>query len=174
MDDSKDLLRRVFDTESARGGPESSCDTHSSTATSSSPSPTTRFTEPKSLSLGRRVHPREQDQLLRLLHPDNPRKQPGSPEVDREPSLHEDRREPRPLGRHDEIAAEREVEARSDRGAVDLGDRRFLEAVQRHRRISDVADAVERMTLGGGGRKIGARAECPPGTGDDDDPVLRG
>ena len=92
--------------------------------------------DPVALGVGGVDHLREEGELLGLVQPDEARQQPRAAEVDRQAASHEDLREPRRVGRDDEVAAEGEVAARADGDAVDRGDRRLRAArggATRHR-----------------------------------------
>ena len=73
----------------------------------------------------------------RLRHADDARQQPGAAVARDQPDLDEALRERRVLRRDADVAHAREVAAGADRRAVDGGDRRHLEVVERGRKPLD-------------------------------------
>ena len=78
-----------------------------------------------------------------------------------------------PIGRHEEIAVEREFEAAGDRGAVDRTDDRLADAGERtvrlRRRFGDASTAT---VVAAELLQVESRAERRIGAGDDDDPYV--
>ena len=80
----------------------------------------------EALGLGGRDVVTEEEQLLGLLDPDQAGQDLGAAGVGGDPPPDEDLDELRLLGRHHQVAGERQVHAAAGRGAVDGGDDRLL------------------------------------------------
>ena len=85
------------------------------------------------MGLGGRNVVAEEEELLGLLDPDQPGQQPGAAGVGGDAPADEDLDEPRLLGRHHEVAGERQVHAAAGGRAVDPGDDRLLAVEDRRR-----------------------------------------
>ena len=76
------------------------------------------------------------------------------------PRRREDHGEPGTIAAHDEIAAEREGEARTDGDAVDLGDGGLGDPVQAQRDVTEPAHAGQARARAVGGGPVGVRQVC--------------
>ena len=109
------------------------------------------------------------------MHADQAGQDPRATEVDGEATPREDLGEPSLVRRDDQVAAQRQVAACPDGDAVDLRDRGLGHAVERQRRVADVAHHRELMTalrLLGATGEIRAGAEVATGPGDHDDAIV--
>ena len=134
--------------------------------------------EPDAFGLGRVDDLGEERELLGAVQADQPRQQPRAAEVERESALGEDLGEPGPLGRDDQIAAEREVAARAGRDAVDrrdvgCGSSCSRSAARPTKRI-DASDAPRTAgpAVAPAADEIGARTERVARAGDHEHPVV--
>ena len=100
--------------------------------------------QPPLRRLLRRQGPVGQHQLLGLGDADQPRQEVGGAAVGAQPDLGVGHRERRRLGGEDEVAGDRDGEARAGGGAVDRGDHHRVHACERRdRTVQVVGDALD-------------------------------
>ena len=119
----------------------------------------------QALGLGALEHLAGEDHGRRHLRAHGPLEHPGVPAPGVEPDLEEPRVEPTGPAHHPDVAAEREVHPRSHGRSVDGGDREQRAARHLHEGAVDVAQP--RLALVAELRDVGAGAEGPAPTGDD-------
>ena len=103
-----------------------------------------RVDEPELEGLGAAQHLRGEGQLLRPVEADALAQQPRRPEVEAEPALGEDRREPGPVRAPREVGGQGEPEAGAHTDTVDLGDHRHRARVDGQ---DDLGEHTQRVEL---------------------------